>query len=127
MNTISVQRGPRPSNESCGLPSILDQFAKSRPPLAQLKHPLVTPPLRASISRAESGAVPDRLARDQDPFKLRQLLAGQRRTKITILAAEQFARPFADARRERDGSRPARAGATQALRRPRPDRPEQAA
>ena len=24
----------------------LDQFAKSRPPLAQLKHPLVTPPLR---------------------------------------------------------------------------------
>ena len=43
---VSVQRGPRPSDQSCGLPSIWISSPNARPPLAQLEHPLVTPPLR---------------------------------------------------------------------------------
>ena len=44
MNTISVQRAPFEPVMRAAVD--LDQFAKLRPPLAQLKHPLVTPPLR---------------------------------------------------------------------------------
>ncbi len=96
MNTISVQRGPRPSNQSCGLPSIWIS-SPNRGRRSAIETPLVTP-LR--LPSAKPNLEPSIVLRRGNPFKLRQLLAGQRRTKITILAAEQFARPFADARRE---------------------------
>src|SRR5208337_343981 len=70
----------------------LDQFTKARTPLAQLKHPLMTPPLRFPNPEFDLKP-PNRLARDRDPFQFRQLLRRQRRAEIPVLVQKKALHP----------------------------------
>lgn len=75
----------------------LDQLAEARTPLAQLKHPLMTPPLR--FPNPELDLKPsNRLARDRDPFQFRQLLSRQRRAEIPVLVQKKAFHPRRHAR-----------------------------
>ena len=79
-------RAPRTRRADCRRS---DQLAKTRAPFAQRKHPLGPPPLRLPKAKHDL-QTPHRLARDDDPFQLRQLLGRQRRPEIAILAAKKL-------------------------------------
>lgn len=77
----------------------LDQFAEPRPPLAQLKHPLVPPPLRAPQAHGDLHLA-HRLRRNHDPVAFQQLLHRQGGAKVRILVAQQRSDPRAFAWRQ---------------------------